>query len=63
MLGQEVRVDPIMRVDVFVPDQYIGDVIGDLNARGGKIEAMESKAGMQQIRATAPLSRLFGGIQ
>ena len=49
-----------MKVDVFVPDDYIGDVIGDLNARGGKIEAMAVKAGMQEIKATAPLSRMFG---
>ncbi|OQX61711.1 MAG: elongation factor G [Desulfococcus sp. 4484_241] len=58
--GEPFLLEPIMRVDVFVPDQYIGDVIGDLNARGGKIESMESKSGMQQLRAMAPLSRLFG---
>ncbi|ABW67421.1 elongation factor G [Desulfosudis oleivorans] len=58
--GGPFLLEPIMNVDVFVPDDYIGDVIGDLNARGGKIEAMAVKAGMQEIKATAPLSRMFG---
>ncbi|MFZ5562574.1 MAG: EF-Tu/IF-2/RF-3 family GTPase, partial [Thermodesulfobacteriota bacterium] len=58
--GSPFLLEPIMKVDVFVPDAYIGDVIGDLNARGGKIEAMAVKAGMQELKATAPLSRMFG---
>ncbi len=52
--------DPIMKVEVFVPEAFMGEVIGDLNARGGKIEAIESQAGIQVIKAVVPLARMFG---
>jgi len=52
--------DPIMQVEIFVPEAFMGDVIGDLNARGGKIESMEHKTGIQIIKATVPLARMFG---
>ncbi len=52
--------DPIMKVEVIVPEEFMGDVIGDLNARSGKIELIEPKLGVQQIRATVPLARMFG---
>jgi len=52
--------DPIMKVEVFVPDVFVGEVIGDLNSRGGKIEAIESQRGIHVIRAMSPLSRMFG---
>ncbi|MFZ0612310.1 MAG: elongation factor G [Desulfobacterales bacterium] len=52
--------DPIMKVEVFVPEAFMGEVIGDLNARGGKIEAIESQAGIQVIKAVVPLERMFG---
>jgi elongation factor G len=52
--------DPIMTVEVFVPEEFMGDVIGDLNARSGKIEAIEPKVGVQEIRAIVPLARMFG---
>ncbi len=52
--------DPIMAVEIFVPESFTGDVIGDLNSRGGKIEAIEPKIGFQAIRAIVPLARMFG---
>ncbi len=52
--------DPIMDVEIFVPEAFTGDVIGDLNSRGGKIEAIEPKIGFQAIRAIVPLARMFG---
>jgi elongation factor G len=47
-------------VEIFVPESFIGDVIGDLNARGGKIESIEHKGGAQVISAIVPLSQMFG---
>jgi len=52
--------DPIMKVEVFVPEAFMGEVIGDLNARDGKIEAIESQAGIQVIKAVVPLAQMFG---
>ena len=52
--------EPIMAVEVFVPEPYLGDVIGDINARGGKIEAIDARAELQILKVTAPLSRMFG---
>ncbi|MBR9979672.1 MAG: elongation factor G, partial [Desulfatitalea sp.] len=52
--------DPIMKVEVFVPDEFMGEVIGDLNSRAGKIEAIEPKVGAQEIQAIVPLARMFG---
>jgi elongation factor G len=52
--------EPIMAVEVFVPEAFTGEVIGDLNARGGKIESIDHKMGAHLIKATAPLSRMFG---
>jgi len=58
--GGPFLLDPIMDVEVFVPESFTGDVIGDLNSRGGKIEAIEPKIGFQVIRAIVPLARMFG---
>ncbi len=55
-----VLTEPIMKVTVTTPDDYLGDVIGDLNSRRGQIESMEPVAGAQQIRASVPLSEMFG---
>jgi len=52
--------EPIMKIEVFVPEAFMGEVIGDLNARGGKIDRLEPKADTQIIKAKAPLSRMFG---
>jgi len=55
-----VILEPIMKVAVIVPDEYMGDVIGDLNARRGQIQGMEARSGTQQINAFVPLSEMFG---
>ena len=55
-----VLTEPIMKVTVTTPDDYLGDVIGDLNSRRGQIESMEPVAGAQQIKASVPLSEMFG---
>ena len=52
--------EPIMKVDVIVPEDYMGDVMGDLNARRGQIQGMEARPGAQQIDALVPLSEMFG---
>jgi len=52
--------EPIMDVEVFVPETFMGEVIGDLNARGGKIESIDHKMGSQVLKATVPLARMFG---
>jgi len=55
-----VLLEPIMRVDVSVPEEYMGDVMGGLNSRRGRIEGMEARGGAQAIRAMVPLSEMFG---
>lgn len=55
-----VILEPIMKVAVLVPEDYMGDVIGDLNARRGQIQGMDSRGAVQQINAFVPLSNMFG---
>jgi elongation factor G len=55
-----VLLEPIMKVCVIVPDEYMGDVIGDLNGRRGQIQGYEARSGAQQIDAFVPLSEMFG---
>jgi len=55
-----VLLEPVMRVEVTVPEEYMGDVMGDLNSRRGRIEGMEARANAQVIRAMVPLSEMFG---
>ncbi len=55
-----VLMEPIMQVDVMVPEEYMGDVIGDLNSRRGQIQGMEARGGVQAISAAVPLSEMFG---
>ena len=55
-----VLLEPIMKVSVIVPEDYMGDVIGDLNARRGQIQGMEARPGAEQIDAFVPLSEMFG---
>jgi len=55
-----VILEPIMKVVVTVPEDYMGDVIGDLNSRRGRIEGMEARAGAQVIHAYVPLAEMFG---
>ncbi|WP_457552184.1 elongation factor G [Desulfobacula sp.] len=52
--------EPIMAVEVFVPDTYMGEAISDLNSRGGKVESIHSKLGIQIVKAVVPLARMFG---
>ncbi|SCN26179.1 Vegetative protein 19 [Clostridium sp. N3C] len=55
-----VLLEPIMKVEITVPEEYMGDVIGDVNSRRGRIEGMDSRAGAQVIRAFVPLAEMFG---
>jgi elongation factor G len=55
-----VLLEPIMAVEVVTPDDYMGDVIGDLNSRRGKIQAMNPRSGVQMIEAQVPLAEMFG---
>ncbi len=55
-----VLLEPIMKVTVIVPEEYMGDVIGDLNSRRGMIQGMEAENGAQRINAQVPLSEMFG---
>ncbi len=52
--------EPIFKLEVLVPDEYMGDVIGDISSRRGRIEGMEPKAGVQAVRAFVPLAQMFG---
>ena len=58
--AKPVLTEPIMKVVVSTPDEYMGDVIGDLNSRRGQIQSMEQVAGAQQILAMVPLAEMFG---
>ncbi len=58
--AKSVLLEPIMRVEVTVPEEYMGDVIGDINSRRGRMEGMEARAGTQIIRGFIPLSEMFG---
>ncbi|WP_371365821.1 Elongation factor G [Sporomusa rhizae] len=55
-----VILEPYMKVEVIVPEEYMGDVIGDLNSRRGRIEGMEARNGAQSIKSFVPLSEMFG---
>ena len=55
-----VLMEPIMAVEATTPDDYLGDVIGDINSRRGKVESMEQQGTNQQIKAAVPLSEMFG---
>ena len=57
-----VLLEPIMAVEVRTPDEYMGDVIGDLNSRRGQIQAMEERSGARVIKAHVPLSEMFGYV-
>ena len=58
--GKPVLLEPIMSVEVVTPDDYMGDVMGDLNARRGRVGGMEQRGNAQVIRAHVPLSEMFG---
>ena len=58
--AKAVILEPIMKVEITVPEEYMGDVIGDVNSRRGRMEGMENVDGMQEIKANIPLSEMFG---
>ncbi len=58
--AKPVLLEPVMSVEVTVPEEYMGTIIGDLNSRRGRIEGMEMVGGVQAIKATVPLSTMFG---
>jgi elongation factor G len=59
-LAEPVLLEPIMAVEVVTPDDYMGDVIGDLSSRRGKVEGMEQRGSSQVVRAQVPLAEMFG---
>jgi len=67
MIGMPAKADPailepVMKVEVLMPEQFMGDVIGDLNSRRGQIEGMESRGSTQVVRAFVPLAQMFGYV-
>jgi elongation factor G len=58
--AKPVLLEPVMRVEVVVPEEYMGDIMGDINSRRGRITAMEARGGTQIVRARVPLSEMFG---
>jgi elongation factor G len=57
-----VLLEPIMKIEILTPEEYMGDVIGDLNKRRGQLDGMDSRAGAQVIKARVPLSEMFGYV-
>jgi elongation factor G len=57
-----VLLEPVMAVEVRTPDDYMGEVIGDLNSRRGHIQAMEERSGVRVVKALVPLSEMFGYV-
>jgi elongation factor G len=55
-----VLLEPVMKVEVALPEEYMGEVIGDLNARRGRIQSVEPQAGLQLVRALVPMAEMFG---
>ena len=58
--SKPVLLEPYFKIEVVVPEEYMGDVIGDINSRRGRIEGMEARAGAQVIKGYVPLSEMFG---
>ncbi|MDN5757846.1 MAG: elongation factor G [Tomitella sp.] len=60
--AKPVLLEPVMAVEVITPEEYMGEVIGDLNSRRGQIQAMEERSGARVVKATVPLSEMFGYV-
>jgi elongation factor G len=60
MQAEPILLEPIMKAEILVPEEFMGDVIGDLNSRQGKIEQIISKGPVQVLTASIPLSKMFG---
>ncbi|NLW09069.1 MAG: elongation factor G [Firmicutes bacterium] len=58
--GEPVLLEPIMRIELVIPEEYLGDVLGDFNGRRGRVESMEPRAQAQIVRGTVPLREMFG---
>jgi len=58
--AKSVLLEPIFKLEVVVPEDYMGEVIGDINSRRGRLEGMDAAKGMQTIRGVVPLSEMFG---
>ncbi len=58
--GKPILLEPVMKIEITVPEEYLGDVIGDLNSRRGRVEGMETHEGAQVVRGYAPLAQMFG---
>jgi elongation factor G len=58
--AKPVLLEPMMKVEVIIPEEYMGDVMGDINSRRGRIEGMELRSGAQVVNAFVPLSEMFG---
>ena len=58
--AKPVLLEPVMKLEIIVPDEFLGEIIGDINSRKGKIENILPRNKIQQVQATAPLSQLFG---
>ena len=58
--GGAVLLEPIMKVEVSMPEEYMGDIIGDMNSRRGRIEGMEDIASGKMVKGYVPLSEMFG---
>jgi elongation factor G len=58
--ARPVLLEPVMKVEVVVPEEFMGDVLGDLSSRRGHIEGMEKRGSTQIIRSTVPLAEMFG---
>ena len=58
--AKPVLLEPMMQVEVTMPEQFMGDVIGDLNSRRGQVEGMDSRGSTQVVRAFVPLAEMFG---
>lgn len=60
--AKPVLLEPIMKLEVITPEEYMGDVMGDLNKRRGQMEGVDTRAGAQVIKAKVPLSEMFGYV-
>jgi elongation factor G len=60
MKAKPVLLEPIMKVDVEVPEEFMGDVIGDISSRRGRIEGMDTSEHLSKVKALVPLSEMFG---
>ena len=60
--AKPVLLEPVMAVEVTTPEEYMGEVIGDINSRRGHVQAMEDRAGAKLVKAKVPLSQMFGYV-